>query len=82
MLQGSKEPPAGESGLSVCREAPQGEQGSDNPELEGSVEMMEVDWGLYAFLMQRIFFAIQIGNATSVIASLPVTATTSISFEL
>ena len=36
----------------------------------------------YAFLMKRISGAIQIGNATSVIASLPVNATTSISFEL
>ena len=34
----------------------------------------------YAFLMQRLSIAIQIGNATSVIASL--NATTSISFEL
>ena len=36
----------------------------------------------YAFLMQKISDAIQIGNATSVIASLPANATTSISFEL
>ena len=44
VLQGSKEPPAGESGLSVCREAPQGEHGSDNPELEGEITQEEVMW--------------------------------------
>ena len=36
----------------------------------------------YAFLMQRISVATQTVNATSVIAFLPVNATTSISFEL
>ena len=36
----------------------------------------------YAFLVQRIFVAIQIGHATSVIASLCVNATTRINFEL
>ena len=44
VLQGSKEPPAGESGLSVCSEAPQGEHGSDNPELEGEITQEEVMW--------------------------------------
>ena len=33
VLQGSKEPLVGKSGRSVCSEALQGEQGSDNLEL-------------------------------------------------
>ena len=43
VLQGSKKPPAGGSGLSVCSEAPQDEQGS-NLELEGEVTREEVMW--------------------------------------
>ena len=34
----------GKSGCSVCSEAPQGEQGSDNPELEGEITQEEVMW--------------------------------------
>ena len=44
MLQESKEPPAGESGVSVCNEASQGEQGSDSPEFEGEITRDEVVW--------------------------------------
>ncbi len=44
VLQGSKELQVGESGLSVCSEAPQGEHGSDNPELEGEITREEVMW--------------------------------------
>ena len=44
VLQGSKEPPVGESGLSVCSEVPQAEHGSDNPELEGEITRGEVMW--------------------------------------
>ena len=46
VLQGSKEPLVGKSGRSVCSEAPQGEQGSDNPELEGEITREEVMWAL------------------------------------
>ena len=44
MLQESKGPPAGESGVSVCNEASQGEQGSDSPEFEGEITRDEVVW--------------------------------------
>ena len=48
-------------------------------ELGKRLRMVTGEPRLYAFLMQRISVAIQIGNATSVMASLPVNATTSIS---
>ena len=44
VLQRSKEPLVVKSGRSVCSEAPQGEQGSDNPELEGEIIREEVMW--------------------------------------
>ena len=50
--------------------------------LWGSVRWNAGEPQSYSFLMQRIAVAIQIGNATTVIASLPVNAATSISFEL
>ena len=51
-------------------------------ELGKRLRMVTGELRLYACLLQRIFVAIQIGNATSVVASLPVNATTSISFKL
>ena len=51
-------------------------------ELGKRIRMVTREPQSYAFLMQRITVAIQIGNATSVIASLPVNATTEVGSEV